>query len=84
MSAVARRSGVTSPSLWKVGRQAALICRADAELLAQLKRDFANDRRVKPAASRQDSSKSYVQAMGLRGFLTVIPTEFMAAPGCRG
>jgi len=40
---------------------------ADAELLAQLKRDFANVRHVKPAASRQDSSERYVLAMGYRG-----------------
>ncbi|MDE2378482.1 RlmE family RNA methyltransferase [Bradyrhizobium sp.] len=40
---------------------------ADAELLAQLKRDFATVRHVKPAASRQDSSERYVLAMGFRG-----------------
>src|SRR5258705_4957922 len=40
---------------------------ADAELLAQLKRDFASVRHVKPAASRQDSSERYVLAMGFRG-----------------
>jgi 23S rRNA (uridine2552-2'-O)-methyltransferase len=40
---------------------------ADAELLAQLKRDFASVRHVKPAASRQDSSERYVLAMGYRG-----------------
>jgi 23S rRNA (uridine2552-2'-O)-methyltransferase len=40
---------------------------ADAELLAQLKRDFANVRHVKPAASRQDSSERYVLATGFRG-----------------
>jgi 23S rRNA (uridine2552-2'-O)-methyltransferase len=39
---------------------------ADAELLAQLKRDFANVRHVKPAASRQDSSERYVLATGFR------------------
>jgi 23S rRNA (uridine2552-2'-O)-methyltransferase len=40
---------------------------ADAELLAQLKRDFAAVRHVKPAASRQDSSERYVLATGYRG-----------------
>jgi 23S rRNA (uridine2552-2'-O)-methyltransferase len=40
---------------------------ADAELLAQLKRDFATVRHVKPAASRQDSSERYVLATGFRG-----------------
>ncbi len=36
-------------------------------LLAQLKRDFASVRHVKPASSRQDSSERYVLAMGFRG-----------------
>lgn len=40
---------------------------ADADLLAQLKRDFANVKHVKPAASRQDSSERYVLATGFRG-----------------
>jgi 23S rRNA (uridine2552-2'-O)-methyltransferase len=40
---------------------------ADADLLAQLKRDFASVRHVKPAASRQDSSERYVLATGFRG-----------------
>jgi 23S rRNA (uridine2552-2'-O)-methyltransferase len=40
---------------------------ADAELMAQLKRDFSSVRHVKPAASRQDSSERYVLAMGFRG-----------------
>jgi 23S rRNA (uridine2552-2'-O)-methyltransferase len=40
---------------------------ADAELLAQLKRDFASVRHVKPASSRQESSERYVLAMGFRG-----------------
>ena len=40
---------------------------ADAELVAQLKRDYANVRHVKPASSRQDSSELYVLAMGFRG-----------------
>jgi 23S rRNA (uridine2552-2'-O)-methyltransferase len=39
---------------------------ADAELQAQLKRDFASVRHVKPAASRQDSSERYVLATGFR------------------
>jgi len=40
---------------------------ADADLLAQLKRDFASVKHVKPAASRQDSSERYVLASGFRG-----------------
>ena len=40
---------------------------ADAELLAQLKRNYANVRHVKPASSRQDSSERYVLATGFRG-----------------
>src|SRR5580698_5233657 len=40
---------------------------AEADLLAQLKRDFANVKHVKPASSRQDSSERYVLAMGFRG-----------------
>jgi 23S rRNA (uridine2552-2'-O)-methyltransferase len=32
-----------------------------------LKRDYANVRHVKPAASRQDSSERYVLATGFRG-----------------
>jgi 23S rRNA (uridine2552-2'-O)-methyltransferase len=40
---------------------------ADAELMTQLKRDFAGVRHVKPASSRQDSSERYVLAMGFRG-----------------
>jgi 23S rRNA (uridine2552-2'-O)-methyltransferase len=40
---------------------------ADAELVAQLKRDFASVRHVKPASSRQDSSERYVLAMAFRG-----------------
>jgi 23S rRNA (uridine2552-2'-O)-methyltransferase len=40
---------------------------AEAELLAQLKRDFATIRHVKPAASRQDSSERYLLATGFRG-----------------
>jgi len=40
---------------------------ADTELLAQLKRDYATVRHVKPAASRQDSAERYVLATGFRG-----------------
>ncbi|MCO5129023.1 MAG: RlmE family RNA methyltransferase [Xanthobacteraceae bacterium] len=40
---------------------------ADAELLAQVKRDFASVRHVKPQASRQDSSERYLLATGFRG-----------------
>ena len=40
---------------------------ADAELLGQLKRDFATVRHVKPAASRPDSSERYLLATGFRG-----------------
>ena len=40
---------------------------ADADLLAQLKRDFTTVKHVKPAASRQDSSERYVMATGFRG-----------------
>jgi 23S rRNA (uridine2552-2'-O)-methyltransferase len=39
---------------------------ADAELMAQLKRDYASVRHVKPASSRQDSSERYVLATGFR------------------
>jgi 23S rRNA (uridine2552-2'-O)-methyltransferase len=37
------------------------------QLLADLKRDFAIVRHVKPAASRADSSELYVLATGFRG-----------------
>jgi 23S rRNA (uridine2552-2'-O)-methyltransferase len=40
---------------------------ADTDLLAQLKRDYATVRHVKPAASRQDSAERYVLATGFRG-----------------
>jgi 23S rRNA (uridine2552-2'-O)-methyltransferase len=40
---------------------------ADAQLLAQLKKNFATIRHVKPAASRQDSSERYLLATGFRG-----------------
>jgi 23S rRNA (uridine2552-2'-O)-methyltransferase len=40
---------------------------AEADLVTQLKRDFASVRHVKPASSRQDSSERYVLAIGFRG-----------------
>jgi 23S rRNA (uridine2552-2'-O)-methyltransferase len=40
---------------------------ADADLLAQLKRDYASVRHVKPASSRQDSSERYLLATAFRG-----------------
>ena len=40
---------------------------AEGGLLAELKRDFAVVRHVKPAASRADSSELYVLATGFRG-----------------
>jgi 23S rRNA (uridine2552-2'-O)-methyltransferase len=40
---------------------------ADASLMAELKRDYASVRHVKPASSRQDSSERYVLATGFRG-----------------
>jgi 23S rRNA (uridine2552-2'-O)-methyltransferase len=40
---------------------------ADAALMAELKRDFASVKHVKPASSRQDSSERYVLAIGFRG-----------------
>jgi 23S rRNA (uridine2552-2'-O)-methyltransferase len=46
---------------------------ADAELLAQLKRDFAAVKHLKPAASRQDSAERYVLATGFRGELKSEP-----------
>jgi 23S rRNA (uridine2552-2'-O)-methyltransferase len=39
----------------------------ESQLLADLKRDFATVRHVKPAASRADSSELYVLATGFRG-----------------
>jgi len=43
---------------------------SDATLLAQLKKNFAAIRHVKPAASRQDSSERYLLATGFRGRAT--------------
>ena len=40
---------------------------AEADLLAQLKRDFTTVKHVKPAASLQDSSERYLLALGFRG-----------------
>jgi 23S rRNA (uridine2552-2'-O)-methyltransferase len=40
---------------------------AEADLLARLKRGFRQVRHAKPAASRKDSSESYVVATGFRG-----------------
>src|SRR6202166_3180641 len=37
---------------------------ADAELMTELKRDYAAVKHVKPASSRKDSSERYVLAMG--------------------
>jgi 23S rRNA (uridine2552-2'-O)-methyltransferase len=39
----------------------------EATLLAQLKRDFATVKHVKPSASRTDSAELYLLAMGFRG-----------------
>jgi 23S rRNA (uridine2552-2'-O)-methyltransferase len=39
----------------------------EAALLADLKRDFASIKHVKPAASRPDSAELYVLATGFRG-----------------
>jgi 23S rRNA (uridine2552-2'-O)-methyltransferase len=39
----------------------------EASLLAQLKRDFATVKHVKPAASRADSAELYLLATGFRG-----------------
>jgi 23S rRNA (uridine2552-2'-O)-methyltransferase len=39
----------------------------EATLLADLRRDFASVRHVKPAASRTDSAELYVLATGFRG-----------------
>ena len=43
----------------------------EASLLAQLKRDFAAIKHVKPAASRSDSAELYLLATGFRGKGTV-------------
>ncbi|MBV9079368.1 MAG: RlmE family RNA methyltransferase [Methylobacteriaceae bacterium] len=48
------------------------------DLLADLKRDFAQVRHIKPAASRPDSAELYVLATGFRGGATA---EDGASPG---
>ena len=45
------------------------------QLLADLKRDFATVRHVKPAASRADSSELYVMATGFRGGASRSPSS---------
>ncbi len=44
---------------------------AEAGLLAQMKRDFASVKHVKPKASRSDSAEIYAVAAGFRGDLKV-------------
>jgi 23S rRNA (uridine2552-2'-O)-methyltransferase len=46
----------------------------EGALLAELKRDFASVRHVKPAASRSDSAELYVLAMGFRNERASQPT----------
>jgi 23S rRNA (uridine2552-2'-O)-methyltransferase len=43
----------------------------EAALLAELKRDFASVKHVKPPASRSDSAELYLLARGFRGRETV-------------
>ena len=45
------------------------------QLLADLKRDFAVVRHVKPAASRTDSAELYVMATGFRGRADETPSK---------
>ena len=45
--------------------------------MAQLKRDFATVKHVKPASSRKDSSERYVLAMGFRGKSASLPLGTM-------
>ena len=40
---------------------------AEGELLARLKREFAEVRHAKPSASRSESAETYVVAKGFRG-----------------
>jgi 23S rRNA (uridine2552-2'-O)-methyltransferase len=47
----------------------------ESQLLADLKRDFAVVRHVKPAASRSDSAELYVMATGFRGAADLSPSE---------
>ena len=50
-----------------LGPEGVRVVRDYGELLADLKRDFAVVRHVKPGASRADSSELYVLATGFRG-----------------
>ncbi|MGH6770264.1 MAG: RlmE family RNA methyltransferase [Xanthobacteraceae bacterium] len=55
-----------------LGAGGAFLCKVlqggtEATLLAQLKRDFASVKHVKPAASRADSAELYLLATGFRG-----------------
>ena len=52
----------------------------EGTLLADLKRDFATVRHVKPASSRKDSSERYVVATGFRG-VRRDPREQSSSPG---
>lgn len=47
----------------------------ESQLLADLKRDFAVVRHVKPAASRADSAELYVMATGFRGTAGQVPLD---------
>lgn len=47
----------------------------ESQLLADLKRDFAVVRHVKPSASRSDSAELYVMATGFRGAADPSPSE---------
>jgi 23S rRNA (uridine2552-2'-O)-methyltransferase len=47
----------------------------ESQLLADLKRDFATVRHVKPAASRADSAELYVLATGFRGSPERTPSQ---------
>ena len=40
---------------------------AESEILARLKQDFARVRHIKPPASRDESSETYLVAEGYRG-----------------
>jgi 23S rRNA (uridine2552-2'-O)-methyltransferase len=64
-AAAAFASDVLKPGGWFLAKT--FQSGADAELMTQLKRDFASVKHVKPAASRQDSSERYVLATGFRG-----------------
>ncbi|MDE1148199.1 MAG: RlmE family RNA methyltransferase [Azospirillaceae bacterium] len=54
---------------------------AERSLLDQLKRDFAVVRHAKPAASRADSSETYVVATGFRGHSVRLDVEDEDAQG---